>query len=147
MRMASDSNSPALRTDLAAPAYKVVLPQSVRLVVVVGPDQGRIITLAQGPNVVGKAEGCALVLTDPAVSRQHLEFEVTGDGVVVRDLGSTNGSFFAGTRFREVTVGIGANLTIGSTSLRLIGPNDVEPPRLSSSAEHFGRLVGSSSRW
>ena len=139
-------SSEIVRTDATAPTYKVSLPSTVRLVVIAGPDQGRQIALGPGVHRVGKAEGCALVLSDPAVSRQHLELEVTAAGVVVRDLGSTNGSFLGGTRFREVTIGVGAVVQVGATSMRLCGPEDVGPTLSPSNAERFGRMVGRSLR-
>jgi two-component system, NtrC family, nitrogen regulation response regulator GlnG len=144
----SPSRDPSenLRTDTTAPTYRVSLPGTVRLVVVAGRDQGRQIQLGPGVHQVGKADGCALVLSDPAVSRHHLELEVTPGGVVVRDLGSTNGSFLDGTRFVQVVVGVGAVVEIGATALRLSGPEDTGPGLMPSSAERFGRLVGRSRR-
>src|SRR6185369_4350745 len=71
------------------------------------------------PIFVGKAPGCDLVLSDSAVSRQHLELQVTEAGVLVKDLGSTNGSFFGGARFSQVTVGPGAVVAIGGTALKM----------------------------
>jgi transcriptional regulator with PAS, ATPase and Fis domain len=111
-------------------------------VAVSGPDRGRELVLSQGTYFVGKAEGCDLVLGDTAVSRRHLEVAVTADGVLVRDLGSKNGSFLGGARFTEVTVGVGAVVRIGETELRLTagrGPQ-LEP----SSATAFGPLLGRS---
>jgi len=37
-------------------------------------------------------QGCDLVLADPEVSRRHAEVVVSGEGLVIRDLGSTNGT-------------------------------------------------------
>ncbi len=48
-----------------------------RLVVTSGPDAGRSIPLGWGTHLVGRDEGCDLVLTDPQVSRRHLELEVS----------------------------------------------------------------------
>jgi DNA-binding NtrC family response regulator len=139
-------SSEIVGTDAMASGYKVSLPSTVRLVVIAGPDRGRQIALGAAAVRVGKADDCALALSDPAVSRQHLELEVTPAGVVVRDLGSTNGSFLGGTRFREVTVGVGVMMQIGGTTLRLCGPDDTGPGLLPSEAERFGRLVGRSLR-
>ncbi|MEM9561326.1 MAG: FtsK/SpoIIIE domain-containing protein [Actinomycetota bacterium] len=53
-----------------------------RLVVASGPDAGRSIELGWGVHVVGRDPATDLVLTDPQVSRRHLEVEVTpGDGL------------------------------------------------------------------
>ncbi len=53
-----------------------------RLVVASGPDAGRSIELRWGVHVVGRDPHADLVLTDPQISRRHLEVEVTpGRGV------------------------------------------------------------------
>ena len=57
------------------------LATAPRLVVTSGPDAGRSAPLSWGALSVGRDGGCDLVLTDPQVSRRHLEVEVVaGDG-------------------------------------------------------------------
>ena len=48
---------------------------------------------------------CDVLLSDPTVSRRHLGVEPGGEGVVLRDLGSTNGSYVQGSKFNELTLG------------------------------------------
>jgi transcriptional regulator with GAF, ATPase, and Fis domain len=133
-------------TDIAAPSTTPVVPARMRLLVLSGPDQGKTLELERGTYLVGKAPGCALVLTDSAVSRQHLELQLTATGVVVRDLESTNGSFYGGARFSTVTVGANAIVTIGSTELKLTLAERPRPAILPSSADRFGHLIGHSLR-
>jgi two-component system, NtrC family, response regulator len=132
-------------TDIAPSNRAPRVPARLRLVVLTGPDQGKQLDLERGTYLVGKAPGCSLVLTDPIVSRQHLELQVGESGVRVRDLDSTNGSFFGGARFTEVTVGAGAVIAIGSTELKL-SASDLTNALLPSTAERFGALLGSSLR-
>jgi ABC-type multidrug transport system ATPase subunit/pSer/pThr/pTyr-binding forkhead associated (FHA) protein len=48
---------------------------------------------------IGRAAGPDQVVLDhPSISRRHAVFERRGEGVVLRDLGSTNGSFVNGVR-------------------------------------------------
>ncbi|MDF1562645.1 MAG: FHA domain-containing protein [Deltaproteobacteria bacterium] len=44
-------------------------------------------------NSVGRVEGNTIVLADPSISRQHAEVVLRGASIVVRDLGSSNGTF------------------------------------------------------
>jgi DNA-binding NtrC family response regulator len=93
--------------------------ERMRLFVLSGPDEGKQLELGvRRRYLIGKADDADLVLSDPGVSRQHLEVRV-GDEIVVRDLGSRNGSYFGGARFSEIAIGAGAVLTLGSTELRL----------------------------
>jgi pSer/pThr/pTyr-binding forkhead associated (FHA) protein len=62
------------------------------LEIVEGKDAGRQIPL-RGVISAGRADDAQLKLDDPEVSRQHLRVEPSGDGAVVADLGSTNGTF------------------------------------------------------
>jgi pSer/pThr/pTyr-binding forkhead associated (FHA) protein len=61
--------------------------------------------------------------------------------LVVRDLGSTNGSFVQGSRFNELTLGFGAEVTIGKTVLKYL-PTEEEVDPTPSDKESYGSLVG-----
>src|SRR3954464_4464731 len=65
---------------------------ALRVEITAGPDAGAGVDLPPGRCVLGRgADG--LSLTDPQLSRQHLELLVAADGsVVVTDLASTNGT-------------------------------------------------------
>src|SRR5262249_35273025 len=61
-----------------------------------------------------------LFLPDPDVSRTHCEVRVVGEQVVVRDLGSTNGTFVDGARVTaERVLPLSSRLEIGRHVLRL----------------------------
>jgi pSer/pThr/pTyr-binding forkhead associated (FHA) protein len=49
--------------------------------------------LAEGDNIVGRGDECAIVVDADTVSRRHACITVTGGKVRVRDLDSTNGTF------------------------------------------------------
>ncbi len=84
-------------------------------------QQGRVLRtmkLTAGTCRVGAAGDCDLVLDDAAVSRAHLELTVVPEGIHVRDLGSRNGTFYAGQRIGEITLALGGAVTLGTTELR-----------------------------
>jgi S-DNA-T family DNA segregation ATPase FtsK/SpoIIIE len=103
-----------------------------------GPGAGRTHPLTRGVLVVGRGRGpghppaAHLAVPDGQVSRAHVEVTVTGSGVVVRDLGSANGSRLdrtadggGGCEVGPDPVGwpLGAVLRIGATALRLVAPH------------------------
>jgi predicted component of type VI protein secretion system len=68
----------------------------VQLVVVRGKPEGKVIPLV-GPNFkIGRGETCHLRPNSEQVSREHAEFTISGDSVIVRDLGSRNGTLVNG---------------------------------------------------
>lgn len=85
--------------------------------VVVG-DEGPVQTVnVNGRIGIGRHPGNELVLPDPGASRHHAEVICTDDGVVLRDLGSTNGTFVNGSPVREHRLRNGERIVIGQTAI------------------------------
>jgi DNA-binding NtrC family response regulator len=101
------------------------------------------IALGARPLTVGAHASCDLVVDDPKVSRKHAELVVVGDGIRVKDLGSTNGTWYQGTRVADVVVPPGATIKLGEqVSLRIAaGDTPTLPP---SDRDHFGAMAGKS---
>ena len=118
----------------------------LKLVVLSGAEAGRVLSLEPGEYLVGKAPSCQLVLSDKAISRQHLKLEVREGRVKATDLESRNGSFCEGLRFSELELRPGIVLTLGTTELKLVPEDTRERSPLLSKRERFGALVGSSRR-
>jgi len=110
-----------------------------------GPDQGELWTLPTDPFRIGSGSGCFLRLTDPTVSRQHLEAEVGAQGLVVRDRGSTNGSFVRGARFREIVLGFGEEIQVGHTFLKFV-PDEQSVDSAPVETTRYGSLIGQEPR-
>ncbi len=106
-----------------------------------GPD-GKGVPIDVDPVLVGRDAGAQIVLADPEVSSLHCELRATNEGVLVKDLGSTNGTFLGGLRVREVVVSSPVDLTLGQSTVH------VEPSKSHrvdvGFADRFGPLVGSS---
>jgi hypothetical protein len=66
---------------------------------------------------IGRGSDADVRIEDPGVSRHHAEIRVAGADVVLRDLGSTNGTYVNGTLVAEQPLRDGAVITIGSTNL------------------------------
>lgn len=63
---------------------------------------------------LGRGTGADIQIDDPGVSRAHAEV-VLGLPVVVRDLGSTNGTLVEGRKITEAPLHNGARIQVGST--------------------------------
>lgn len=87
-----------------------------------GPDDGAAIALTEEGRayVVGRGEGCDLLLSDPDTSRQHVLFLRRAEQTYVVDLGSKNGSYLGPDRLpveREVRIASGQTVELGRTRL------------------------------
>jgi hypothetical protein len=78
---------------------------------------GRTEVLGSGGAVLGRSRDCDVVLDDRSVSRRHAELVRHGDGFLLRDLDSTNGSAVNGKRIREAAVQPGDDITVGTVAL------------------------------
>ena len=58
------------------------------------------------------------MLSDPNVSRRHAEVRPSGDGFVIVDLGSTNGTKVNGLTVTERRLEDGDEVALGNTRLR-----------------------------
>ena len=91
-------------------------PEDAPVAELVLPD-GSHVPIGDGPVVVGRLPENDVVLNDPNVSRRHAEFRRTPDGVVVTDLGSTNGTRVNGVLVREQVLASGDEITVGTSAV------------------------------
>ncbi|MFT3835693.1 MAG: sigma 54-dependent Fis family transcriptional regulator [Myxococcaceae bacterium] len=84
-----------------------------------GPDAGKQCSSESEVLSVGTATDNQLCLTDPSVSRYHLELSRSGDRVGVKDVGSTNSTFAGQVAISVGTVAPGTLLKIGRTTLKV----------------------------
>jgi adenylate cyclase len=69
--------------------------------------------------VVGRAVTSDLAVIDPTISRRHAELRITGEGVMVKDLESSNGTFINGARVAEQVLKPNDSVTFGKVVFQL----------------------------
>src|SRR5215475_13185626 len=74
---------------------------------------------------VGRQPGCDVVLQDTQASRKHCQFQIREGLVVLKDLGSHNGTYIGPNKVAEAILAFGDTVRIGQSTLRLI-PDEVE---------------------
>ncbi|CAN5755181.1 hypothetical protein BH23PLA1_BH23PLA1_22030 [soil metagenome] len=91
-----------------------------QLVVVQGRSASQAIKLADGVTTVGREEGCQLKINSSQVSRKHCELFEKKGLLLVKDLGSSNGTFVNGKRIDgQRVLEIGNELGIGPIKFRV----------------------------
>jgi hypothetical protein len=89
----------------------------VRVGSLVLPD-GRRVPLGETPLTIGRLPECDIVVADPKASRKHAEIRPAGNGFLLVDLQSTNGSRVNGSVVREHILVDGDRVGIGATEFR-----------------------------
>ncbi len=89
-----------------------------RLIVLTPGLAGLAHELGAGWITIGRVDGNAFKLSETSVSSQHCEVRVRGDELEVRDLCSTNGTYFQGRRISEAVLKAGQVLRLGEVELR-----------------------------
>lgn len=79
--------------------------------------EGERWVLTEPVTVIGRGSNADITIADAGISRRHLELRKTPDGVIVTDLGSTNGLFVEGHKVEAATLVDGNQLVIGRTRI------------------------------
>ncbi|MDM7989814.1 FtsK/SpoIIIE domain-containing protein [Arthrobacter sp. zg-Y877] len=114
------------------PAYPLLLSVSA------GPDAGSITYLQRGTYTIGRlvqeggGTGGKIGIDDPALSRRHAQLVVGVESVMIRDLGSANGTWVDGRRIHTAAVDTGSAIRLGYSYCHLVIPGTVptveDPP-------------------
>jgi hypothetical protein len=80
------------------------------------PEAGELL---EAHLVIGRSSACQLVLAHDTVSRRHAELRIEGGCWLLRDLGSSNGTWVNGRRVVEAEVRPGDLIHLGAAEIRL----------------------------
>jgi nucleotide-binding universal stress UspA family protein len=81
------------------------------------PD-GRRVALGGSVTTLGRNADCNVTLADPRASRRHAEIRSTGDGFLLTDLSSMNGTAVNGESVHERVLHDGDEIAVGATVMR-----------------------------
>jgi diguanylate cyclase (GGDEF)-like protein len=87
------------------------------LVVISGPSFGEMHRLHGVRSVLGRGDSAAVRLLDDGISREHAVIERDGGKMVLRDLGSTNGTFCNGVRIDRRELSDGDKISVGASTI------------------------------
>jgi len=82
-------------------------------------SDGRTFSVGDAPLTIGRSPDVEVTINDSNVSRRHAEVWRTAEGVAIRDLESTNGTFVNGHRVSAVSLSPRDDVTISTLHLRI----------------------------
>ena len=101
--------------------FKMPRGKRVALALLAGPGKGNLYRIDRPRVVLGRWGGqAAIEVDDPEISRSHAALECHSARIVLRDLGSRNGTFVDERRIQEEALRDGAEFRLGRTRFMLV---------------------------
>jgi predicted component of type VI protein secretion system len=108
------------RPDLSSQPSGIASIMNYVLHVVRGRAEASTIKLMDGVNSIGRHDDCLIRIRSSQVSRRHCELFEQGEHLMIRDLGSANGTFVNGSRvLGQQRLKPADVITIGGVTLRV----------------------------
>ena len=117
-------------------------PGRISLTVIKGPGVGQRLTVDRTRVVIGRSRTADVVISHPSVSGAHFELRLQDEGIELRDLESTNGTWLGSSRVHHATVWPRTTIRAGECQIALSSVEDVEVPV--SAENQLGEMYGRS---
>jgi hypothetical protein len=114
----ADASSSNLQLPPADEGLKLPADAVFVLAITTGPASGEVFRLTKPRVVLGRA-GADIPLNDPEISRHHCLLEVREKYINLKDLNSTNGTFYDEERVRAAMLQDGSEFRIGESRIRV----------------------------
>jgi len=118
---ATRSSAPPGSVEYGADGRPLALPQdkTISLRVLEGNEAGTIFAVAKPRITIGRSN-VDIIIHDRVVSRQHCALEISEDSVLLRDLGSTNGTIVGSQLVETAILTSGSTFRIGMNIFQLL---------------------------
>lgn len=125
---ASDSDHVRAKTVVTAISRITDRPlgKEACLVVIYGDELGKKYNLNTPSVVVGRSSKCDIQIDQESISRNHSKIVNTGKSILVRDLGSTNGTYVNDEPVEEYILRDGDLIKIGRTIFKFLTGGNIE---------------------
>ena len=113
-----------------------------RLAAITGKLKDTVISMNEGPVVIGRQTGASLRIRNAAVSRRHAVIEKDGDKYVIADLDSRNGTFVNNMQVTRCELHHGDRVQIGESQFFFLLEEGEEPAQTSEIRFDESQLLG-----
>jgi len=127
---ARSAGAPWLAGNADGEASSLQLPngKAIALSVIAGPCRGLVYSVQKPRVVLGRADA-DIVINDKEISRWHCAIEIKGDIIRLRDMDSTNGTYFAEERVRVAELKHLSEFRIGTSVILVSVTPKLAPAR------------------
>ena len=123
--MTDDKKNKTVVTVVSRVSEKPVAKEAC-LVVIYGMDLGKKYNLGQPALTIGRSSKSDVQIDQESVSRGHARIINTGKAILLRDLGSTNGTYVNDELIDEYVLRDGDFIKIGRTIFKFLSGNNIE---------------------
>lgn len=113
-----------------------------RLAAITGKLKDTVISMNEGPVVIGRQTGSSLRIRNAAVSRRHAVIEKDGDKYIIADLDSRNGTFVNNMQVKRCELHHGDRVQIGESQFFFLLEEGDEPAQTSEIRFDESQLLG-----
>jgi pSer/pThr/pTyr-binding forkhead associated (FHA) protein len=100
-----------------------------RLIITSGGTEGKVYELPD-VSTIGRLQANEITVIDTKISRRNSKLTRLGDGFIIEDLQSSNGTFVNGSRIKRVRLRNGDEITVGKVTFRFEpGPSKPKAPK------------------
>jgi hypothetical protein len=103
---------------LEEPSLRLPTGKSIALSVIAGPARGLVYSVQKPRVVIGRADA-DITINDTEISRWHCSLEINDDVIRLRDMDSTNGTYFGDERVRVAELNHLAEFRLGTSVILL----------------------------
>ena len=96
------------------------------LVVIYGLELGKKFNLTRSQMIIGRSSKADVQIDQEAVSRNHCKIINTGNAVLLRDMGSTNGTYVNDEMIDEYVLRDGDFIKVGRCIFKFLSGNNIE---------------------
>ncbi len=89
----------------------------------------------RGSTIMGRHSECHICVNADGISRKHVQIDAQADGLVVTDLGSSNGTFVNGKKIESTELKVGDELKIDNIRFLVQTPGMTDPALESASKD------------
>jgi pSer/pThr/pTyr-binding forkhead associated (FHA) protein len=110
------------KTAVSFKKEKLKLPKGKKASVIIlsGPEIGKKQELTANPSILGRDKTAEFVIANATVSRRHAMLRYHNGKYILKDLNSTHGTFFRGSRKDEIVINHGDKFQLGNCLIQLI---------------------------